>query len=151
MKPVLALATLLIGFALPVAATPPGVIVHDSAHDVAATMSRLETAVTEKGFAIVARVDHAGAAAKIGERLRPTELLIFGNPKVGTALMQSQQTVGLDLPIRVLVWEAADGGVRLGYNDPAYLVARHGIGDRQAVVDKMTTALADLAKVATKP
>ena len=65
--------------------------------------------------------------------------------------MQSEQTVGLDLPIRVLVWQGADGIVRLGYNDPAYVVERHAIADRQAVVDKMTAALAGLASAATKP
>ena len=151
MKALLTLVTLLLGFALPVTAAPPGLIIHDSAHDVATTMSRLETAVAEKGFTLVARVNHARAAAKVGEDLRPTELIIFGNPKVGTTLMKSEQTVGLDLPIRVLVWEEADGIVRLGYNDPAYVVERHGIADRQAVVDKMTAALAGLASAAAKP
>ena len=151
MKTSLALVTLLLGFALPVAAAPPGMVIHPSAHDAAATMARLETAVTAKGFTVVARINHADAAAKVGERLRPTELIIFGNPKVGTALMQSEQTAGLDLPIRVLVWETADGKVWLGYNDPAYLTERHGIGDRQAVVDKMAAALANLAQAATAP
>jgi uncharacterized protein (DUF302 family) len=151
MKAGVALATLLLGFALPVAAAPPGMVIHQSAHDAAATMARLESAVTAKGFTVVARVNHAGAAAKVGESLRPTELIIFGNPKVGTALMQSEQTVGLDLPIRVLVWQAADGTVWLGYNDPAYLTERHGIGDRQAVVDKMTAALTGMAEAATAP
>ena len=151
MKASVPLVTLLLGFALPIAAAPPGMVIQPSAHDAATTMARLETAVTTKGFAVVARINHADAATKVGKRLRPTELIIFGNPKVGTALMQSEQTVGLDLPIRVLVWEAEDGTVSLGYNDPAYLTERHGIGDRQAVIDKMSAALAGLARAATAP
>lgn len=151
MKRSFTMLLVLVGFALSVVAAPPGMIIYPSQHDVAATATRLETAVAKKGFTVVSRLDHARAAARVGETLRPTELLIFGNPKVGTALMHSEQTVGLDLPIRVLIWEAADGTVWLGYNDPAYLAERYRIDDRQAVVDKMTAALAGLAKAATAP
>ena len=97
--------------------------------------------VREKGFTVFARIDHAAGAKKVGQELRPTQLLIFGNPKVGTALLQGNQSVGLDLPIRVVAWEGADGAVWVAYNDPAYLTTRHQISDRDKVVGKMTGAL----------
>jgi uncharacterized protein (DUF302 family) len=125
-----------------------GMIKLTSTHSVAVTTDRLAKIVTEKGFTVVARINHAAAAKKIGTDLRPTELLIFGNPKVGSALMSSQQSVGIDLPVKVLVWQAEDGTVWVGYNDPAYLVERHSIGDRQKVVDTMSGALKNFTKAA---
>ena len=104
----------------------------------------------DKGFGVVARVDHAAAASKVGEKLRPTQLLIFGNPKVGTALMQSRQSIGLDLPIRVAVWEDAEGQVWLAYNDPAALAARHEVLDRSAVIERMTGALDNFTNAAAR-
>jgi len=118
-----------------------GLINKASNYSVQETMNRFEKIVKDKGFTIIARVDHAGAATKMGETLRPTELLIFGNPKLGSKLMQSGQTIGIDLPLKVLVWEDEKGLVSLSYNDPAWLKGRHGINDRDKVFQKMTGAL----------
>jgi uncharacterized protein (DUF302 family) len=88
-------------------------------------MQRLESLLQERGVAIFARVDHGGEAAKVGLRMHPTKLLIFGSPKGGTPLMQAAPTVAIDLPLKALFWEDADGRVWLTYNDPAYLQHRH--------------------------
>lgn len=85
------------------------------------TMDRLEAVLKEKGMTIFARIDHAAGAAKIGSKLRPTEVLIFGNPQGGTPFMECSQTVGIDLPLKALVWQDADGQAWLGYNDPVYV------------------------------
>lgn len=103
-----------------------GLITVKSAVGVKATISRLETAAREKGLVIFARIDHADGAQKIGKSLRPTELLIFGNPQGGTPLMECTQTAGIDLPLKALAWEDAGGQVWLGYNDPQFLAQRHG-------------------------
>lgn len=131
-----------------VAGAQSGMVKKTSQHSVADTVDRLEKIVTKKGFKVVARVNHAAAAKTVGTELRPTELLIFGNPKVGSALMSSQQSVGIDLPVKVLVWQAADGKVWVGYNDPAYLAERHAIGDRKKVIDKMSGALKNFTNAA---
>src|SRR5271163_2915770 len=94
-----------------------GLIVTPSAHGAAETMQKLIAAVTEKGLAVLAHIDHAAAAAKAGLELAPTDLLIFGNAKGGTPLMQTSQTMGIDLPLKALVWQDADGHTLLGYND----------------------------------
>ena len=112
------------------------------------TMDRLESAVKAKGMKVFARIDHAAGAAKIGKTLRPTELLIFGNPQGGTPFMGCAQTVGIDLPLKALVWEDAEGQVWLGYNDPAFIAQRHGAADCP-VVGKMAKALAGFASGAT--
>src|ERR1700693_135503 len=90
------------------------------------TMSRLEAAVKARGMTVFARIDHAAGATGAGLSLRPTEVLIFGNAKAGTPLMQSVQTVGLDLPLKALVWQDASGKTWLSYNDPSWLAKRHG-------------------------
>ena len=123
------------------AAGDDGIVRKTSANSVQGTLDKLEQIVREKGFTVFARIDHAAGAKKVGQELRPTQLLIFGNPKVGTALLQGNQSVGLDLPIRVVAWEGADGAVWVAYNDPAYLTTRHQISDRDKVVGKMTGAL----------
>ena len=92
------------------------------------TMDRLAAAVTTRGISIMARIDHAAAAAEIGMELRPTEVLIFGNPRAGTPLMQAVQTVGIDLPLKALVWQDEGGTTWLAYNDPQWLAQRHGVG-----------------------
>lgn len=125
-------------------------VVKKSAHSVAATLDKLEGIVTSKGFTVFARIDHAAGAAKVGQSLRPTQLLIFGNPKVGTALMSSRQSAGLDLPIRVAAWEDASGQVWIGYTAPAALAERHGITDRDPVIEKMSGALGNLTGAAAK-
>ena len=118
-----------------------GIVRKESDHSVAATVDKLEAIVTAKGFKIIARIDHAAAAAAVGTVLRPTQLLIFGNPAVGSKLMSSSQAVGLDLPVKVLVFEDENGQVWMTYNDPAWLLARHVITDRDPVRDKMSKAL----------
>ena len=114
------------------------------------TMDRLETEVKAKGMTIFARIDHAAGATEVGLSLRPTEVLIFGNPKGGTPLMQAVHTIGIDLPLKALVWQDASGSTWLSYNDPAWLAQRHGLGgETQAAVDMMTAALSAVAKAAT--
>src|SRR6266545_8361330 len=91
------------------------------------TMNRFEDNVRQRGLNVFARIDHAAGAAKIGKKLRPTEVLIFGNPQGGTPFMECSQTVGIDLPLKMLVWEDETGQVWLGYNDPTYLASRHEV------------------------
>src|SRR5271165_3892271 len=106
------------------------------------TLDRLEAEIKARGMTVFARVDHAAGAAEVGVSLRPTELLIFGNAKGGTPLMQSNQTIGIDLPLKVLVWQDASGNTWLSYNDPAWLAKRHGVnGASDAVVGNMSAAL----------
>ncbi|MEO0424572.1 MAG: DUF302 domain-containing protein [Pseudomonadota bacterium] len=133
------------------AAHDAALVTRESAHSVAETLDRLEAIVREKGFTVFARIDHAAGAAKVEKSLRPTQLLIFGNPKVGTALMSSAQSVGLDLPIRVVAYEDAHGTVHLAYTAPAALAARHHIGDRDEVVKRMSKALAGFTAAAAAP
>jgi uncharacterized protein (DUF302 family) len=114
------------------------------------TMNRLEAAVKAKGMTVFARIDHAAGAAAVGLQLRPTEVLIFGNAKGGTPLMQSDQTIGIDLPLKALVWEDAAGATWLSYNDPSWLAQRHGLGGEvEAAVGAMSGALSSVAKTAT--
>lgn len=128
-----------------------GLTVVPSPHDVATTMDKLEAVVTEKGMTVMARVDHGANAAKAEMELRPTQLLIFGNPKVGTPLMLCSQSIAVDLPQKMLVWQAEDGKVYLGYNDPAYLKDRHATEGCDEVFGKVSGALGNFAKAATAP
>jgi uncharacterized protein (DUF302 family) len=145
----LVVALLLAAPAAAFAGATDGLVVKRSPHPVAETMNRLERAAKARDLVVVARVDHAGAAGKAGPTLRPTQLLIFGNPRVGTPLMQSAQRAGIDLPLKALAWEDATGQVWLAYNDPAWLAGRHGVTDRAEVVKAMTAALEALAEAAT--
>ena len=114
------------------------------------TMNRLEAAVKAKGMTVFARIDHAAGASAVGLSLRPTEVLIFGNAKGGTPLMQSVQTIGLDLPLKALVWQDISGKTWLSYNDPAWLAKRHGLsGEAEAAVGIITAALHAVATAAT--
>jgi len=127
-----------------------GLITLASHHAVKATIDRLDTAAKAKGLTIFARVDHAAGATSVGMPLRPTELLIFGNARGGTPLMQLAQTIGIDLPLKALAWEDAAGKTWLSYNDPAWLAARHGLAEQGATVAKtLGNALAALAQEAT--
>lgn len=136
--------------ALTVAAADNGLLVVKSAHGVKETIDRLEAALKEKGVTVVARVDHADAAAKNGLTLRPTAVLIFGNPKAGTPMMQCAQTMGIDLPQKALVWQDEKGDVWLAYNEQLYLARRHGaIGCEQAIAAN-AGAMANFARVATE-
>ena len=98
-----------------------------SSHGPQETMNRLEAAVKAKGMTVFARIDHAAGASAVGLSLQPTEVLIFGNARGGTPLMQSVQTIGIDLPLKALVWQDASGDTWLSYNDPAWLAQRHGL------------------------
>ena len=128
-----------------------GLISVKSAHDVKTTADRLEGLLKQKGMKVFIRINHAQGAQKIGKELRPTELIIFGNPKVGTPLMQCAQSVAIDLPQKALIWQDAQGKVWLSYNDPNYLVERHQITGCGGVIKKVGKALDNFAKSATMP
>jgi uncharacterized protein (DUF302 family) len=127
----------------------PGLTTIKSSHPPQETMSRLEAAIKAKGLTVFARIDHAGGASAAGLSLRPTELLIFGNAKGGTPLMQAVQTIGIDLPLKALVWQDASGETWLSLNDPVWLAARHGVSGMEAVAGRLAALLEDLAKSAT--
>jgi len=128
-----------------------GMTVVPSTHDVATTMNKLETIVKSKGMKVMARVDHSSNAKNAGMDLRPTQLLIFGNPKVGTPLMNCSQSIAIDLPQKMLVWQAEDGTVFLGFNDPAYLKNRHSTEACDEVFNKVSGALTNFANAAAAP
>ncbi|MEO8906094.1 MAG: DUF302 domain-containing protein [Polyangiaceae bacterium] len=115
------------------------------------TMDRLIAAITGKGMTVFARIDHAAGAARAGLVLRPTELVIFGNARAGTPLMQESQVSGLDLPLKALVWQDAANATWLSYSEPHVLVARYGLSEAAAhVAHAMAAALTVLAKAATE-
>lgn len=144
-------ATLILVLSAVGAHADDGLVKKLSARSVQSTMDSLQNLVENKGLTVFARIDHAAGAAQVGEDLLPTQLLIFGNPAIGTALMSSQRTVGIDLPIKVLIWEEPDGRVWITYNDPAYLAERHGIEDRDEVLAKMKAAVAGIVSAAASP
>lgn len=126
-----------------------GLITIPSSNTVKATLDRLESEVKARGIAVFARIDHAAGAVQAGLALRPTELLIFGNATAGTPLMQTAQTIGIDLPLKALAWEDASGRVWLSYNDPGWLAQRHGLdGASAASTHAMTAMLASIAQKA---
>lgn len=104
-----------------------GIVRITSHHSVGDTAARLESALKERGILLFAHLDFAADAARAGLTMRPEQLLIFGNPRAGTPLMQAQPTVGLDLPLKALIWEDAEGRVMIAYNDPQYVLGRHGL------------------------
>jgi uncharacterized protein (DUF302 family) len=110
--------------------TANGLITLQSAHDFPTTLDRLLTALQTKGVTIFARVDHAAGAASVNMPLRPTKLIVFGNPAAGTPLMQAAQTASIDLPLKALVWQDADRSVKLSYNAPAWIAERHALGSK---------------------
>ena len=109
-------------------------------------MQRLQTLLSETSINLFAVIDHSGEAEKAGLQMRPTKLLIFGNPKGGTPLMQAAPTVAIDLPLKALVWQDRDGKVWLTYNDPAYLQHRHGFPEQ--LVANLSAVNGLLAKAA---
>jgi uncharacterized protein (DUF302 family) len=128
-----------------------GLITVPSSYGPKETMDRLETEVRAKGMTIFARIDHAAGAAQVGLPLRPTELLIFGSAKAGTPLIQSNQEIGIDLPLKALVWEDAAGKTWLSYNGPSWLAKRHGLGpEANRTIDAMVAALSAVAKKVTE-
>jgi uncharacterized protein (DUF302 family) len=147
---VLAVVVILAGcgaFGRPVHGPPGahGLVAMKSPHSQADTLTRLEAQVRQRNLNVVARIDHAAAAQRAGLTLGPTEVMIFGNPQAGTPLMQCAQSTGIDLPMKALVWTDAAGQVWLGYNDPAWLVHRHGSRDCPAA-ENVGKALAAIAQ-----
>ena len=129
---------------------PDGLTICPSGFGPKETMDRLVGAVTDRGMTVLARIDHAAGAATVGLQLRPTELLIFGNPRAGTPLMQTAPTMGIALPLKALVWQDETGKTWLAYDDPAWLARRHGAdaGTGRTVLDAMSKALNAIAKEA---
>ena len=155
MQGLTALTTAVLALALPftlalaatTAVAADGLVTLKSPYPVMETMSRLEDNAKQRGLTVFARIDHAAGATRIGKTLRPTEVLIFGNPQGGTPLMECAQTMGIDLPLKALVWEDAQGQVWLGYNDPAWLASRHGATQCPAAqaVGKARSSLSETA------
>ena len=145
--------TLLIGLMLtPVALATDvdGLITKRSPYGVTDTLDRLENVLEDKGITVALRWPHGERAAGVDIALRDTEVMIFGNPKIGSHLMTSAQSAGIDLPMKALAWRDADGRVWLAYNDPRWLAERHGIDDREEVLAKMSNALDSLTDAAVR-
>jgi uncharacterized protein (DUF302 family) len=148
MKKVILIAMLILCIAIPVEAAD-GVINVPSAFDVKETADRMEKILKEKGMTIFNRIKHSEGAGKVGIALRDTELIIFGNPKVGSPLMKCQQSVAIDLPQKALIWKDDKAKVWISYNDPRYLKKRHNITGCGEVISKIEKALAGIAKSAS--
>jgi uncharacterized protein (DUF302 family) len=126
-----------------------GLITIRSSHGPVETMDRLVTEVRTRGLTVFAQIDHAAGAKEVGLALRPTELVIFGNAKGGTPLMQSNQEIGIDLPLKALVWQDASGGTWISYNDPAWLTKRHGLSNEvESAVKAMMALLSAVTRAA---
>lgn len=128
-----------------------GLVNIKSDHSVKETADRLEKIVQQKGMTLFDRIDHAAGAHKVGKALRPTELIIFGNPQVGTPLMQCGQSMGIDLPQKALIWEDEGGQVWFSYNEPGYLAQRHNTKGCLEVIQKVQDVLANFSSAATAP
>jgi uncharacterized protein (DUF302 family) len=133
------------------AADGHGLITKKSPYSAKETIDRLEKVLTEKGITVAMRWSHSDRAKAVGIALRPTELIVFGNPRLGSHLMTSEQVAGIDLPLKALAWTDADGQTWLSYNDPAYIAERHGIGDRPEILEKITGALSKFSDAAVAP
>jgi uncharacterized protein (DUF302 family) len=143
-----ALALALCGFLVSgVALAADGLVALKSPYPAKETMNRFEDMAKQRGLNVFARIDHAAGATKVGKTLRPTEVLIFGSPQGGTPFMECEQSVGIDLPLKALVWEDAQGQVWLGYNDPAWMGRRHGAAECPAVTG-LSKALSGLSEAA---
>ncbi|MEA3230792.1 MAG: DUF302 domain-containing protein [Thermodesulfobacteriota bacterium] len=149
MKTVYLAALLVLFVAIPTMAAD-GMIDVQSAFNVSETADRLESILSEKGMTIFKRIKHSEGAGKVGIELRETELIIFGNPKVGSPLMKCQQSVAIDLPQKALIWKDGEGKVWITYNNPRYLAQRHNITGCEEVILKIEKALAGIAKSASK-
>jgi len=126
-----------------------GLVPIGSAHTSEETLARLEAALKAKGVQVFARIDHAAGAAAVGLELRPTAVVIFGDPRAGTGLMQADQRVGLDLPLKALVWEDASGRAFVSYNDPRWIARRYGLtGPASEAAGRLAAALDGLATAA---
>jgi uncharacterized protein (DUF302 family) len=114
-------------------------------------MDRLEAEIRARGMTVFARIDHAAGAAEVGLTLRPTELIIFGNARGGTPLMQSVQTIGIDLPLKALVWQDAGGKTWISYDEPNWIAQRHGVADAEPILSKMADVLSAISTAAAGP
>ncbi len=148
MRALVTLMTLSASLLAPPATAADGLISIASAHSVEETADRLETVLADKGMTVFNRVRHSEAAAGAGVELRDTQLIIFGNPQVGSRLMACQQSVAVDLPQKALVWEDEDSRVWISYNDPEYLAARHAMAGCEEVTAKIEKALAAITSAA---
>ena len=142
---------LIIFFIVSTAGAGDGLISVKSSYDVKATADRLENILKQKGMTVFIRINHAAGARKAGQDLRPTELVVFGNPKIGTALMQCNRSVAIDLPQKALIWQDDKEQVWLTYNDPDYLAQRHGLDACGQVINTVAEALSNFARAATTP
>ncbi|UAB69180.1 DUF302 domain-containing protein [Vibrio sp. SCSIO 43132] len=127
-----------------------GLITVKSHHSVEQTAEKLINVLESKGMTVFTQIKHDEGAKKVGMELRPTRLVIFGNPKVGTPLMKCSQTTAIDLPQKMLIWQDASGENWLSYNNPDYLNERHGLEDCAKVIGKVKQALGNFAKAATQ-
>ena len=128
-----------------------GLVTVESSFPTSETLARLQSALQAANMAVFATFDHADAAKKAGLELRPTTVLAFGNPAAGTKLMQSNQAAGIDLPLKILVWEDESGKAKLSYNDPAWLAERHSLRQETTpVIAGMTKLLASVTLKAAK-
>ena len=148
MKKVILAALSILFIAIPVAAAD-GVVDVPSTFNVEKTADRMVSILNKKGMTIFNRIKHSESAAKVGIELRKTELIIFGNPKVGSPLMACQQSVAIDLPQKALIWEDHNAKVWISYNDPRYLEKRHNISGCEEAITKIEKALAGIAKSAS--
>lgn len=128
-----------------------GIISLKSSFDVKRTADQLEDKLKEKGMKVFARINHAKNARKVGKTIRPAEVVIFGNPNVGSQLIQCRQKVGIDLPQRALIWEDEYGQVWFSYNDPEYMAVRHELSECYGLVEKVDNFLRVIATDATNP
>jgi uncharacterized protein (DUF302 family) len=128
-----------------------GLVSVKSGHTVKETADRLENILQKNGMTLFTRINHSAGAEKVGKELRPTELIIFGNPKVGTPLMQCGQTMAIDLPQKALIWEDETGQVWFSYNEPEYLAKRHNTKGCLEVITKVQNVLSNFASAATAP
>lgn len=147
---ILVIAVCLLLFSVPLAAAT-GLITVESAFDVATTADRFEKVVKQNGMTVLNRIDHAAAASAVGVSLRPTVLVIFGNPKIGSQLMKCSPTVAIDLPEKALIWQDKHGAVWLSYNNPDYLDNRHGLAGCEQTLSKISKALMTFATAAATP
>ncbi len=127
-----------------------GLTTISSPYDVTDTTNRLEKVIRDKGLTLFTRIDHSANAQQAGEELKPTQLLIFGNPKVGTPLMQCSATTAIDLPQKILVWQNDNNQTQITYNMPAYLQQRHTINDCDEVLEKVSGVLKNITEQAIK-
>lgn len=125
-----------------------GLKTKSSPYDVSETATRLEKIINDQGLTLFSRVDHSANAEKVGAELKPTQLLIFGNPKVGTPLMECSPTTAIDLPQKILVWQNDDNQTQITYNQPQYLKKRHDINGCDDILDKVSLVLKDITEQA---